>query len=83
MAWTLAMIHRPPLIQEGDKYGYVCMPVMNSGWALWVMSMVEPEPAVLLAFGGSMVGCTDVIMLTSISSQPPNMLQSLTKVILP
>lgn len=44
---------------------------------------VEPEPAVLLAFGGSMVGCIDVIVLTSISSQPPNMLQSLTKVILP
>lgn len=71
--------------QEGDKYGHVCICAMNGRRALWVMESrgTEPEPTVLPALLGSLVGCTNVITLTSTSSQPPNMLQSLTKVILP
>lgn len=77
-----ALIHRASLL--GGKYGHLYILATNNGQTLWVTKSprTEPEPAVLPALLGSLVGSTSIIAPTSVSSQPPNMLQSPTKVIL-
>lgn len=77
-----ALIHRASLL--GGKYGHLYLPATNGEQSLWVMKSprTEPEPTVLPALFGSLVGSTHIIAPTSVCSQPPNTLQSLTKVIL-